>query len=402
MKSFNCIFFIFCFSIGAISSEDVIYKEGQKYITNCILSPKEYLIWTYPNNSRIEEKNKSNRIYTVRDGKELDLIFEFALVKDTGVYQCCNFGDIKNCMQLNIRVVGTPIFEQDYESHQHLVDDDVRLLCQAIGYPYPSYYWLDNYKNKMDDVGENWEISDDTLISNISITSIKKSQEGFFTCVAHNEHGNASKLYLVDVNDRPTSVDLDVETNFITPTSIQFSVGLHKESYSYLVVIFTEEASHKPSKIYWQIGQGQPYLITDLKFNTVYEFKFGVSNDVRLTSILWDKRIYRFQTARNIPNLIIENVTGTTVKIQWPYHNLNDLFGSNAPDYYLLTYVKLKQKSGNFYKSECPMNITIPTCYGRSYTFSGFTPKEYYRIEIRIHYPYGWSDTSAITVYTGA
>lgn len=397
MNNWISIFLTFGWLIGNISLNKIEVKEGHPLNISCPITTEDHFIWIDAHNNRIQENNENNRIYAKTDDNEMLLIFKFVLVKDMGDYHCCNFKNSTDRIKFSLLVIGPPMFEQDYESHELFEGANITLICQAYGYPYPTYQWLDNLYKKIASKGENWKVSNGKLI----ISSIKNSQEGLYTCQADNKYGNKSKLYLIDiVEDKQSWVELDIKQKLVTPVSVQFDIRLKPNqniSFTYIFARFTQKNLYKPTDLFWAI---EPYLIDKLKPNATYEVKFGVAKEKNLESVIWDKHMHTVQTPINNPNLIVKSISSSQVKIEWPYRSFDDVSGPKAADFFLITYTKLQTKAGAWFLSECSMNITIPACHGRWYIISGLSPNQYYLIELKVHYPYGWTDTVDVMVYT--
>ncbi|KAM9313307.1 intercellular adhesion molecule 5-like [Gastrophryne carolinensis] len=214
--------------------EKVVWVEGQETSFHCKAKGYPAPMVTCGTNS------------TYKDGEK------FTAAKNmSGIYICTAKNDDMVTKTVTVSVEYKPhILSIDIAPSLHGEGDKVTLTCQADGLPEPTYSW-------------NVPSSNVTFSPNnqtVTVENLQKSQLGNYECIAHNQHGTATRENVLELVAKPKILEITAQP------STQVLEGDN--------VTLTCEASGFPPPVFgWETPNANVEYSQDRRTVTIWQVK---------------------------------------------------------------------------------------------------------------------------------
>ncbi|NXI37641.1 IGS10 protein, partial [Galbula dea] len=186
---------------------------GKDFQVDCKASgsPTPEISWSLPDGTVInnvmladDSGHRSHRYVLFDNGT---LYLNKAGVAEGGDYTCYAQNTLgRDEMKIHVTVVmAAPQIQHKHKTHVKVKAGDTALLdCEAVGEPKPKIFWL---LPSSDTISSSTARHFLHTNGSLSVSQVKLSDAGEYTCVARNPGGDDTKLYKLDVVARPPVIN---------------------------------------------------------------------------------------------------------------------------------------------------------------------------------------------------
>ncbi|CAL1546871.1 unnamed protein product [Lymnaea stagnalis] len=149
------------------------------------------------------------------------LMFNSLTVEDQGEYICTAVNELGTVSATaSLRVEGPPTIEIKPGKNIIVVTGQrVYIECIGLGEPVPNVFWRSGQRRRSDVLPEE---KSGPGMARLEFSSIKKTDEGNYICVATNDRGRTEETVDIVVNDRG---DVPIGVNIEGPQQLSYTVG---------------------------------------------------------------------------------------------------------------------------------------------------------------------------------
>ncbi|XP_013782642.1 fasciclin-2-like [Limulus polyphemus] len=199
-----------------ITWEDCLEKQSlvvnQPGELKCLVSadPSPQVSWTKLEGSETIPLDTSRFKVDIKKGVLISEVHE----DDGGKYRIqaivTETGRFKH-QDIVVEVLIPPNFTESQDDAQALEEEDVVLNCRAdVGYPIPTYSWLDLNGEKLNSQ-ERFIVDEAT--GTLTIQEVSKDDAGIYTCIAENKAGSDQKIMKLTVFSKPKIIQFENKTS---------------------------------------------------------------------------------------------------------------------------------------------------------------------------------------------
>ncbi|XP_066582905.1 fasciclin-2 isoform X2 [Prorops nasuta] len=283
----------------------------------------------------------------------------------------------------------------------------VNLTCIAESIPNATITWTVGGNDRIE-TDPNVRKYGDGPTSTLNVIPLDMRYYTNYKCIARNTHGTTEHIIELQEAQRPGGI-IQAKVAEFTATTIKFDLvppPTHPD-----LPLRTISCQYKRDGQIWTAARNKTwslnsvYVIENLEPQTVYDFRFAVSNDVGLGN--WGEYIHETTPGKTFPNepkMIVKS--GQDYEIS-PFNNQYELAwitpaNNGEPiDLYQIRYCQLKRVSGDFKTLENTCLTEESRTHERSrYFLKHLYSDTFYVAEVRAHNIMGYSKPGVIRFKT--
>nr|XP_005996512.1 PREDICTED: immunoglobulin superfamily member 10 isoform X2 [Latimeria chalumnae] len=191
--------------------KQVLYGNDLKVDCKASGSPLPEIFWSLPDGTMInsvlqaDDSGSRSRRYIVFDNGTL--YFNKIGIAEEGDYTCYAQNTLgKDEMKVHVTVVtAAPRIKQSYKTFTKVSVWEMAMFdCEAVGEPKPKILWLLPSRDLISASSDRYLLH---VNGSLSISTVKVSDAGAYTCVARNPAGDDTKLYRLEIVSKPPIIN---------------------------------------------------------------------------------------------------------------------------------------------------------------------------------------------------